>query len=257
MAAQSVVGHMEGSMIHVNWELISDPQGVCVQFASDVEFTTNIRTFLMPSSSGGTFDLGNGNWFFRVGTLFGSDQSGKVIWTGIYGPAPIVHPKLMISQRMPSLTLLHSQSIVDGIRLHTGSSKQNMIIVEYSEDPSFKASKTNTVYQTDLGKGYFDCNGLSATKTYSIRFATFPSPNTKLPSESVVQLERFTAIHGKIPALRPKPADSGMHASFRGDDVILKEVRSKPNFKFPSHAEYLRYQAAVARNQKEKTIEHT
>ena len=48
-----------------------------------------------------------------------------------------------------------------------------------------------------------------------------------------------------------------MHSASRGDDVILKEVRSKPNFKFPSHAEYLRYQAAMARSQKEKTIEHT
>jgi hypothetical protein len=261
MAAQSVLGHMEGSMIHINWEFlkeqIEEPKGILVQFASDSEFTSNLKSFLMPHSSGGTFDIGNGNWFFRVGTLYGSEQSGKVTWTGIYGPAPITHPKLSPPLRMPSLSILHTQSIVDGIRLHTGSSKTNMIILQYSEDSSFKASKTTTLYQSDLGKGYFDCNGLSSSKTYSIRFATFPSPNKHLPNESTVMLERFTSVHGKIPALKPKPADGGMHATFRGDDVILKEVRSKPNFKFPSHAEYLRYQAAVARNQKEKTIEHT
>ena len=257
MAAQKVLGHLDGSSIHINWELIQEPQAILVQFASDVEFTTNTRTFLMPSSSGGTFDIGNGNWYFRVGTLFGNESSGKVTWTGIYGPAPIIHPKLTISQRMPSVSLLHSQTLVDGIRLHTGSSKQNMFIVEYSEDPSFKASKTSTLYQSDLGKGYVDCNGLSHYKKYSIRFATFPIPNDKLPSESIVQLERFISIHGKIPAAKPKLPDSGMHSTSRGDDVILKEVRSKPNFKFPSHAEYLRYQAAVARSQREKTIEHS
>lgn len=260
MAAQKVLGHIDGSFLHINWEFlkeqIEEPKGILVQFSSDVEFTTNVRTFLMPCSSGGSFDIGNGNWFFRVGTLYGTEQFGKVTWTGIYGPAPISHPKLPLSIRMPSLTLLHSQVIVDGIRLHTGSQKINMIFIEYSEDPSFKASKTQTIYASDLGKGYVDCNHLSPSKKYSIRFATFPIPNDKIVSETMVQLERFISIHGKIPASKPKPADSSMHSSFRGDDVILKEVRSKPNFKFPSHAEYIRYQAAVARNQKEKTIEH-
>ena len=257
MAAQNVLGHLEGSSIHINWDLIQEPKAILVQFAFDVEFTNNVRSFLMPSASGGTFDLGNGNWYFRVGTLFGDDNQGKVIWTGIYGPAPISHPKLTISLRMPSLSLLHSQVLVDGIRLHTGSSKQNMFIVEYSEDPTFKASKTTTVYTSDLGKGYVDCMNLSHHKTYSIRFATYPTPNNKLPSDSLVQLERFISIHGKVPAAKAKLPDSGMHSASRGDDVILKEVRSKPNFKFPSHADYIRYQTAVARSQHEKRIEHT
>lgn len=257
MAAQNVLGHLEGSSIHINWDLIQEPTAILVQFAFDVEFTNTLRSFLMPSSSGGTFDLGNGNWFFRVGTLFGDDNHGKVIWTGIYGPAPINHPKLTLSLRMPSVSLLHSQVLVDGIRLHTGSSKQNMFIVEYSEDTTFKASKTTSIYNSDLGKGYVDCMGLSHHKTYSVRFATFPIPNSKLPRESIVQLERFISIHGKIPAMKAKLPDSEMHSASRGDDVILKEVRSKPNFKFPSHAEYIRYQIAVARSQKEKTIEHT
>jgi hypothetical protein len=256
MAAQNVLGHIEGSAIHINWNLIQEPQGILVQFASDVEFTNTVRTFLIPSASGGTFDVGNGNWFFRVGTLFGTEQTGKVIWTGVYGPAPIVHPKITISQRMPSLSLLHSQTLVDGIRLHTGSSKTNMVFMEYSEDTAFKASKTTTVYTSDLGKGYVDCMGLSHYKTYSVRFATFPSPNSKLPSDDMVQLERFISIHGKIPAAKPKAPDSGMHSTSRGDDVILKEVRSKPNFKFPTHAEYIRYQAAMARSQRDKTFEH-
>jgi hypothetical protein len=38
---------------------------------------------------------------------------------------------------------------------------------------------------------------------------------------------------------------------------ILKAAAAHHEITNPSHAEYLRYQAAVARNQKEKTIEHS
>ena len=251
MAAQNVLVRVDSGALDFSWDVLGEPVAISVQIATDNEFTTNARTFVIPPMSGVRLDVGNGVWFFRIGSWLGTTTQGKITWTPVYGPAILPVRKTAVKAKVPTLPLIHAQGIAEGVRLHTGVHDKSYAIIEYSVNARFPGSKTSSVYMFDWGRGYFDCMGLDPLKTYSVRLSTFSKDRDKLPDESIVQLEAFSAAHGKRPIPASKPMDNTMKAIATGDDPILREALGKPFLRFASHAEYLRFTAAKARSLKD------
>lgn len=255
MAVQNVVANTKNGVLELMWELLAEPLVLSIQIATDIEFTTTVRTFVIPTASGATLDIGNGTWFFRVGAWMGTKTAGKIMWTTPYGPAVIASRKSAVNLKPCTLPLIHVQSIENGIRLHTGLPEKLYAILEYCKESSFPASKTTTIYAYDWGRGYFDIENLDFLHEYSVRFCSFAgAPGAigtpvrhVLPTETVMQLEAPRAIHRKRPGRPAKPVDNTLKAVSAADDPILREAQQKPFMRFASHADYLRYTAAVAR----------
>jgi hypothetical protein len=253
MAVQNVSARTDGGLLDMMWEVLAEPVALSIQMATDNEFTSIVRTFVIPTASGATLDIGNGTWFFRIGAWMGSKTAGKITWTSPYGPATIATRKAPVNLKPCTLPLLHVQSIQNGIRLHTGLHEKAYLLVDYCKNSKFPASQSTSLYMFDWGRGYFDVDGLDFLHKYSIRFASFAGSADRapvrhlLPTETVAQLEAPRAIHNAAPGRPARPVDNGLKAVAAADDPILREAQQKPFMRFASHADYLRYTAAVAR----------
>jgi hypothetical protein len=249
MAMQNVLARIEHSGLHFTWEIMGEPVALSIQIATNIDMTQGIRTFVIPPVSGLILDVGAGVWFFRVGAWHGTQKNGKIVWTGVYGPAVVETTKLPVSNRPPTLPIIHSKPIVHGVRIHLGTTEKLYAVLEYSKDSKFTASQTTTLYAYDWGRGNFDISDLDPEHTYNVRIATFIKERDQLPIDSVKQLESFQALYSKKPTRAAKPVDSTARSSARAADTILREMREKPNARFNSHADYLRYMAAKTRSE--------
>lgn len=247
MAVQNVNASVNGIIAQISWEIVGNPLAISVQFASDAEFTKNIKTFVIPTGPGAWLDIGNGSWFFRIGSWFGKPDYGVITWTPTYGPIAIISQKMPIKLKSPTLSVLHASSIVEGIRIHTGINTRMYAIIEYSMDSRFPSGATKTLYALDWGRGYFDIHDLEALTKYSVRIATFIGSRSELPSDSIIMIEPYQAFHGKIPMKAAKPLISSTQTSSKADDAILREIENTPNPRFSSHADYMRYITAKTR----------
>jgi len=111
---------VDGSHLNITWERAGGPYALCVQIAKNIEFTNTMRTFVIPDGTGISIDTGNGVWFFRVGSWYGTPQTGTVMWTAVYGPALVANPKMSVGIRPSPIAILHTQAIEKGLRIHTG-----------------------------------------------------------------------------------------------------------------------------------------
>lgn len=246
-APQNITARVEHTMLYFHWEILGEPVAMCIQVAYDVEFTKNVRTFFIPTTSGLGLDMGAGAWYFRVGSLIGTKHNGKIVWSPIHGPAIITVSKLPVVAKTSTIPILHSRPIVQGIRIHIGVIEHLYAILEYSKDNKFPASQTSSLYSFDFGRGYFDITDLDPTHTYNARIATFTQNRGQLPTDSIVQLENFQAVYGKKPTRVAKPLDSTNRSESRAGETILREMREKPHARFASHADYVRYIATKAK----------
>lgn len=247
MVVQNVAAVVNGSIAQLTWEVIGSPIAITVQFATDYEFTKNIKSFIIPTGPGAWLDIGNGAWFFRIGSWIGKPESGVINWTPTYGPLTIVVQKMPIKTKSPTLPVLHVSTIVEGLRIHTGVNACIYAVIEYSKDSRFPSGSTKTLYALDWGRGYFDVRDLEPFEKYSVRIATFTGNRSELPTESIAILEAYQAYHGKTPMKAVQPSTNSVRTSMKADDTILREIENTPNPKFGSHSDYIRYITAKSR----------
>jgi hypothetical protein len=250
----------------LSWKVFVAAKSLLVSVATDSEFTANHRLFLIPPNTEGIhLDVGNptaiagfakagsgGLWYARVGALVGDEFQGVVDWSGIQGPNLVVSEKSVPKEPECALTLLHTQAIKEGLRLHTNCRDGIYAILEYGTDPQFPASLTKTSYALDVGNGYHDCFGMDTVNTYSVRLRTW-STDPRLPTgrtfavKEVKSLSKTMIAHGQT-ALKPgKPTSGGDLSATRAGTMVVNEARETGRMRFSTSADYIRYLSAKAK----------
>ena len=269
MSIQSLEGSCSLGKLALSWEIRAAAKSLLISIATDSEFTANHRLFLIPPDIGGIqLDVGNptavagfakagsgGVWYARVGALVGDEFQGVVDWSGIHGPTLVVSEKGIPKEPDCALSLLHTQAIKEGLRLHTDYRDGIYAILEYGTDSRFLASLTKTVYALDVGNGYHDCFGLDTNLTYSVRIRTWGTrtKDPRLPTghafavKEVKPLSRALVAHGQA-ALKPgKPTSGGDLSATRAGTMVVNEAREQGRMRFATSADYMRYLSAKAK----------
>ena len=236
----------------MTWDRVGNPYALSVQIAKNIEFTNTIRTFVIPDGTGISIDAGNGVWYLRVGSWYGTPQTGTVSWTSVYGPALVANPKMSVGIRPSSVAILHTQAIEHGIRIHTGRTTPYYVMADVCKDnQSIAASVSSTQYTYDTGKGYVDIVGLDYAYTYSIRIATFAEEQSLLPVDTIKPMSAGMVVLSKRPARQLRKMESSLTTTSRADATLLKDIARQPKLSFNSHAEYIKYVAAKAKTSEE------
>ena len=209
----------------IRWTVYADVHALSICVAYDSEFTENVRHFVVPKVSSISLDVGHGAWYIRIGAWSGEPTHGSIEWSTIYGPVNIDSPRLAeIPFNPKELPILHTQSILQGVRIHLGLQVPNYILIAMSEAADFPASATQ--YRYTVRKDYVDWEGLLYPNTYALRMYRL---GTELPTDAVVQLDQGRTLSG-IQCSRP-----------------LRHGDGKEFVRFASYYEYMRYKDAKAK----------
>ena len=244
MEPQNIVASSSAGTLVLSWYVIGKPVAVLVSIASDSLFTQQCRTFMVPVVGGITLDCGHGFWYIRVGSLHGDNNSGAIEWSGVYGPCLVNTSTAVVPIRPSNFSIVHTQPITNGHRIHTGLTTPHIAILEYSTESAFPITGTKWRYMRDVGRGYVDCMGLEFPHLYNIRATLQPG----FPTDSVVQLLEGRVARQKHAARPLRHADSSARIANVAGEIILREAASIASPRFASNADYVRYIAARARN---------
>ena len=246
MKIQNILLMQIDQKLQVKWDLFFDTKVITINVANDSEFTINARYLSIPKASSATLDVGQGSWYVRIACWVSSPKTpseGALEWSGIVGPIHIVTQKPILPLIRRNITIHYNQSIVGGIRLHTGKYENYYAILQYSTG-NFEASSTKTLYTYDPSRGYVDVIGLLKQYTYNVRIAHFGA----LPT-TVHQLSDWITIRNKQATILQKPLDGTDLSKTKSDLVILNDTSEKRGIRFSSGTERANYLAAKARTQ--------
>lgn len=245
MSIQAVQGCCVGNRLQISWILLADPvERLSVQISQQSDFTPSAitRHFIIPKTTGAAFDIGHGAFYYRVGAW----KEGRVEWSGTYGPTTVFSKKRMPLPPKPAIAITRTQTLVGGLRFHTGNDVEpKWAVVEVSRTEDFRADACRTVYVKDTWQGFFDVMGIDSSQVWHVRIATLRT----IPEGAIVTLpdwqgggssEKATVVIA-TPASRPfTPAD---RASRLEGDALLQEhtERRKP---FLTGSDYTKWLAA-------------
>jgi hypothetical protein len=246
----------EGSKIMVYWtipETATEHVAISVQLATNDDFTAGVRTFVIPANLKGVgLDVGNGKWFVRVGFWKGNAAAGHIIWSKRTAMAEEVRcAKAAVPVPKTFLPVIHTTPQIERIRFHFSNPLKRYVVYETCPHTSFSATSTVTRYKLHSGAD-FDVGGLTALVPANIRLCTLATlDQTVLPTESVEMLGGWSAALNKRPLKKPGDLDGMSTVERLAMDAVIKHADTavakgeKP--RFSSHADYVRYQAAMAR----------
>lgn len=278
MSIQQVRGeNTPDQKLTISWTIMKEVKGISIEVARDANFSLLHRHFVIPISlllpkeqkeeekvkeadslppeeskpkPKASFeaipcqvglDVGNGQWFFRVGAWNGTDLRGSIDWSGMYGPIYVLSLKQAIAIKPSTFSLLHTQSLAGGIRLHTDLRKEVMYIGEYSTEDKFLPSSKKTFYVRDnLVNSYFDVINLQPSFTYAIRCVPLSSNETEMLTE-------WKGIKGMKTLTNLRPFNSGDVAVSAAEKTLLREAHERP-MRFTSQSEYAAFLAAKAKS---------
>jgi hypothetical protein len=244
MSIQNISPLPESEKLTISWLLTMDVKCISIEVAKDSEFTESFRHFLLPSSASQvSLDLGQGFWYFRVG---GWLEKNSIDWSGIYGPITLLSTKPLVPIPKSTLRVNYTQSLTDGVRLHTNKIENGYYIIEYTTEPKFTASSKKTLFWHDsMSKGFADCMSLTPQFTYNIRITHL---GESLPMDSVRCIPEWSIVKGQKSLPSAKRAHFQEAAGIKNAELaILKEASERPA-KFISHADYTKYLAAKEKN---------
>lgn len=250
MEPTNLNGSVRDASLLLSWSVLGAPYAILVSLAGDPEFTTGLRTFILPVVSSCGIECGTGLWYFRIGAMVGDPHNGTVKWSGIMGPLLVSALRDVLPQKPATVAVVHSAALPDAIRIHTNSSAPKYAFLEYTTEPQFIASKTHWNYTYDVGRGFVDCKGPLFPNVYNVRMTMFDEPHA-LPKDRMKQLHVGQIVKGKAPAARLRTGDSGVRTTQKADEALLQEGRARTNMKFATHGDYLRYKAAATRSSEE------
>jgi hypothetical protein len=231
-----------------SWDGPIHARGYILCAGRDSEFVTDRRCFFVPvvGATGCMLDMGGGPWFFRIGCITGGER-GHIQWSNIYGPMVNTAAGTKPVPPLPKsdFKLMHSQSIMNGLRGHIQSTGPYIMICESSRDTSLPASGTEWTYHIDsIGRGFIDILNLQHPHTYFVRYTALSG--SEFPNDRIVSLCGGLK-HSGIPQKPLRSLDNTIRSIASGDRAVLRQTENVRNMRFSSHADYLRYQAALAR----------
>lgn len=252
--------HTDGSRLLFSWEIpteLEDHHAISLQIAFNAEFTTGLRSFVLPRALKSiALDVGSGKWFARVGFWKGTATDGQIQWLSTPSlPTEVKCAKPPIPNPKNFLSILHVRMIIEGIRFHFGDNVRRFIVYEVSDTSAFAASSSRTFYK-DVGLlGHMDVKGLTALTVTHVRLATLTTMASTdvpaLPTDSVVMLGGWSAALNKRPLKRANDIDGVSTVERVAMEAVLahadKAVAKGDKPRFASHGDYVRYQAALAR----------
>lgn len=256
MSIQALCISEGGPVLDLSWEYVTSAVGIVVQLATNAEMTDQLQTYLLPPVGGVTLSCGGGAWYLRVGALLGDTYHGVIDFTGVYGPA-IVVASPPSSPTSSSSTLVHTQALQGGVRLHLSKPEPVFALVDVSEDSRFPAAKTKTQYVYDRGHGFIDCTGLSFERTYSLRIHVtkgtppFEEERKAMGLDTVYEFCKPLVTHGRRTARPVRGAGNGELSASRALAPVLREAGERPFVRFSSNKDYVRFLAAKARSGEE------
>lgn len=257
MYVQALTRIGDPAALGLSWSASAFLRGILVQIAANVEFTEQVRSFLIPMVQGCTLDTGAGNWYVRVGGLTGDVVHGSVEWSGVYGPWPVLSAKPPVAVPEPKFRIVHTKVIPEGLRIHTDPADRTLALWEVSEHVGFPASGTKWYY--GIGASEFPIKPLTPERRYRIRLhlllvpvQMFEKPLNLVPTPLLgTEYTIHTLCSGRtvtgIPLKAPRLIASSDKTGSKADDAILHQATITPNMKFASHSDYLRYKAALER----------
>ena len=255
MSVLDVEASADGPRMNITWSSPVVAIAISVQVAKSTDMLDTMRHFVLPVVNGITLDLGAGPWFFRVGVWSGSPQAGSIAWSGIYGPLTLPTPKMSVGARPSAISVLHTQAITRGVRIHTGIHTPYYAIIDVSKGTDgMGAGTTKTQYAYDTGRGFFDIVGLDPAHTYNFKIFSFQESPSELPTDSIKQLGSGVVSSQKRPARYMPARDSSVSTSNKAEDTMLKDLARQSRLTFSSHAEYVKYISAKARTSEEKLL---
>ena len=265
MRIQDIKGWTDAGRLILSWTAVEEtPRAICVAVSTDMEFAgETLRMFLVPSTVMKTpsayiaLDLGSGQWFYRVGAVVGSETSGSVDWSGVYGPIEIVSQKPLVPLPPARLSLIGQGSTLEGVRLETGIREAYYTFIDMSTDTDFRVGYVRTVYVRDPGKGVFELDGLKEGETYHLRIRTSAGIWGEFPTGSRIETLCAPVELRSITLVKPTVRALGSHlrgtvdtatrqvtgtdtAQAAANRVLLREARDKPVQRFSSYADYMR-----------------
>ena len=257
MSIQSLSASDGGPALNLSWEYVTSAVGIVVQLATNAELTDALQTYLLPPVGGVTLSCGGGAWYLRVGALLGDTYHGDVDFTGVYGPATVVATSPPSLTPSPT-TLVHTQALQGGVRLHLSKPEPVFALLDVSEDPRFPAAKAKTQYVYDRGHGFIDCTGLSFERTYSLRIhATkgappFAEERRAMRLDTVYEFYAPFATHGRRTARAVRGTANNELSMSRALAPVLREAKEQPFVRFASNKDYVRYLTAKAKSSEER-----
>jgi len=231
--------------LEIHWGVYAEVHALSVCVAHNSEFTDTCRHFVIPNVSSIALDIGTGNWYVRIGAWQGEPTHGTIEWSTIYGPCCIVSPRPILADipfNPKELPILHKQSILAGIRIHTGLPVPNFLLISMSESNEFPASLTK--YRYAQRKEYIDWEGLLYPKLYSVKICLI---GLNLPTDRILQLTTGRLFHG-LQCSRPlQHSEASSKTASRYESVLIRDNEGKDNIRFSSYDEYMRYKIAKAK----------
>lgn len=225
---------------HLQWKLHNNPHAFFIALGKTCDLSDTSRIFVVPGHIRSCdLDLGQGQWYGRVGSMIGDDNHGTIVWSGVYGPHSIIN-KPVLSEIPANVEITNNSPISNGIRFRTSSSSPSYYIFEtWTTDPI----SAKWTYYKDVGHGYADCGGIVYPTEYNIRVRNM----REMPNDTLVQLAEAHMFAAQTSA-KPTPIlDSTDHAVSAANNVLLREAAFQRNVRFASHADYVRYQSALAK----------
>lgn len=246
LTTQTVDGKLD-----LTWAMAEGVQGVVILVATNSAYTENRRLFLLPPVIGCQLDVGKGDWYIRVGVCIGSVDHGRVYWSGIRGPVPVVTSKEVVPQGTATLKIHHTQGMANGVRFHTGRYDPCIVLVEQCADRTFPAGTTKWNYQRELGHGWIECMGLEYPNLYSFRLNLLECK--EFPKDTIITALEGVTLHKKGPTKLSRTVGLGLahssdHASSKAEAALIHEAKTRPSMYFASHTDYVRYQAGLAKS---------
>jgi hypothetical protein len=226
---------------HLRWKLYNNPHAFFIAVGQTCDLSDTSRIFVVPGHIRSCdLDLGQGQWYGRVGSMIGDMNHGTIVWSGVYGPHSIQIEKSIVSTIPSNIEISKISPIYNGIRFYTSSSSPSYSIFETWTTYPISAKWT---YYKDVGHGYADCGGIAYPTEYSIRVRNL----REIPNDTIVQLAEAHMVTEQTSA-KPTPVlDSTDHAVSAANNALLREASFQRNLRFASHADYVRYQSALAK----------
>jgi hypothetical protein len=215
------------------------------------------RMFVLPAVTQCTLDCGKGSWFVSIGGCEGSRETGKVNWSGVYGPVLITSTKMPPALENNPIKPIHTQQLQNGFRVHAEHSVRHGFLIERCAETDggsrFPIGTTRWFYAFDKGMGSIDCKGMKYPDLYSIRISTFdmaPVENPAFPWKDTFPTKQIFTVSKGIVFSKKTAAKIKLHQvreTNAVDALIVEQRKANPNMKFASHTDYLRYVIAQER----------
>jgi hypothetical protein len=269
MRMQNIQLRVDAMKLAVQWELVDAvlPRAVLVQFSQDQEFAKQTSRFVVlpAATTSVVLDTGAGKWWVRVGALVGTEESGVVDWSGIYGAAVVVSAKKAIGEFPSRLRVIGQEATLEGARLLTGMRSPYYAFVTISMGPEFRVGDTRVIYMREPGKGVVELDAFVEGTTYAVQVRAMEGPIGELPVDGRIAVLAAPVEVAGLQKVKPVVRALGSHlrgtvdtatrqttgtdqAVAEAHRVLLREARNKPVQRFSSYADYMRMVQAQTLN---------